>query len=59
MSKKGDIINTFLEEKELYQFKSGEWVEKRDRIKKASSKHTKNLKQICANDPYGEELGSY
>ena len=54
MMKKGDIINRFLEEKAEFSFKSPEWLDKRDKLKKVSSKHTKNLKQICSNDPYGD-----
>ena len=46
MQKKGDMIQRFLEEKQETHFKSQEWLEKKERTKKVSSKHTKNLKQI-------------
>ena len=44
MVKKGDVINQLLEEKEYHPFKCQEWVEKKERMKKTASKHTKNLK---------------
>lgn len=65
MSKKGDIIARFMEEKgvteynieENFNFKEPEWVEKkREHSKRAGpvGKHTKNLKQITTNDPHGD-----
>eukprot|EP00347_Sterkiella_histriomuscorum_P008069 403346492 len=59
MIKKGDMINQLLEEKSAFAYKSEEWLEKKEKQKRFQSKHTKNLKQICGNDPYGEQLGSY
>jgi hypothetical protein len=54
MTKKGEIITRLLEEKEEYSFKSEEWLEKKEKSKRLSSKHVKNLKQITGNDPYGD-----
>ena len=69
MIKKGDIISRLKEEKgvdeetceENINFKSEEWVAMRDKGKRggAASKYTKNLKQILANDPNSDKLGSY
>jgi hypothetical protein len=44
MSKKGYMINRFLEEKENHKFKGLEWVEKKEKLKKVTSKYVKNLK---------------
>jgi hypothetical protein len=44
MNKKGGIIQTFLDEKEAYNFKSKEWLEKKEKTKRVCSKHVKNLK---------------
>jgi hypothetical protein len=39
MTKKGEIITRLLEEKEEYSFKSEEWLEKKEKSKRLSSKH--------------------
>ncbi|CDW76879.1 UNKNOWN [Stylonychia lemnae] len=59
MVKKGAIIDQLLEEKSEFIFKSPEWLEKKEKQKRFTAKHTKNLKQICGIDQFGEQLGSY
>ena len=69
VAKRSEVISRLLEEKgvteetceEHFSFKSEEWVEKKHRSKKGGpgSKYTRNLKQICANDPSADQLGSY
>ena len=44
MQKKGDVIQQLLDEKSAFFFKNEEWVEKKEKMKKHQSKHTKNLK---------------
>jgi len=59
MTKKGDVVNRLIEEKDNYRFKSPQWLAKREKGKKLTAKQIKNLKQILMNDTAGEYQGSY